>query len=266
MEKQVICINWGTKYGANYINRLYGMVARNITPPFSFTCFTDSQEGIRDEVQCLDLPPLPAEMPSDSPGKWRKSCLWGPRLGDLEGPVLFLDLDVVIISSLDPFFEFGDAEDTVLAWNIAKPLRRLGQTSVYRFKVGNLVALQKLYAQDPEGVPAQYRYEQHFVTRNAPGGVKLWPWRWVTHFRIQCIPPFPLNFIRPPRPPKGTRIVIFAGSTHQPPDAAAGKSRAKETLRTPLEFIRHNIRKKRGLRRLSSYALPAPWVDKAWRP
>ena len=31
--KQVICINWGTKYGPDYVNRLYGMVARNITPP-----------------------------------------------------------------------------------------------------------------------------------------------------------------------------------------------------------------------------------------
>ena len=24
MKKQIICINWGTKYGPKYINRLYG--------------------------------------------------------------------------------------------------------------------------------------------------------------------------------------------------------------------------------------------------
>lgn len=28
-EKQIIFIYWGTKYGADYVNRLYGMVARN---------------------------------------------------------------------------------------------------------------------------------------------------------------------------------------------------------------------------------------------
>lgn len=26
--KQIICINWGTKYGAPYVNRLYAMVAK----------------------------------------------------------------------------------------------------------------------------------------------------------------------------------------------------------------------------------------------
>jgi hypothetical protein len=31
--KQFICINWGTKYGADYVNRLYGMVARNPSNP-----------------------------------------------------------------------------------------------------------------------------------------------------------------------------------------------------------------------------------------
>jgi hypothetical protein len=43
--KQFICINWGTKYGADYVNRLYGMVARNTTPPFTFTCFTDNSDN-----------------------------------------------------------------------------------------------------------------------------------------------------------------------------------------------------------------------------
>ena len=44
--KQVICISWGPKYGAPYVNRLYAMVARNLTPPFSFTCFTDDAGGL----------------------------------------------------------------------------------------------------------------------------------------------------------------------------------------------------------------------------
>jgi hypothetical protein len=27
LTKQIICIRWGTKYGADYVNRLYAMVA-----------------------------------------------------------------------------------------------------------------------------------------------------------------------------------------------------------------------------------------------
>ena len=31
VDKRVICIRWGQKYGTDYVNRLYGMVARNIS-------------------------------------------------------------------------------------------------------------------------------------------------------------------------------------------------------------------------------------------
>ena len=267
MKKQVICINWGTKYGAEYINRLYGMVARNITPPFSFTCFTDNPEGIREEVRCFDLPPLPAEMPENSPGKWRKSSLWGPVLGDLEGPVLFVDLDVVVTGSLDPFFDYGREEDTVLAWNITRPHRRLGQTSIYRFKVGSLTALQDIYRADPQGVAEKYRFEQHFVTENTPGGVKMWPVRWVAHYRAQCIPPFPLNYLRAPRPPRGARVVIFAGHLN-PHDAIEGRYMAHLDPVSPREHVREVMRGRRGgtLRALTQYVHPAPWVAEAWRP
>ena len=73
--KQIICIKWGTKYGADYVNKLYGSVARNITPPFRFVCFTDSTDGIRPEVECQDLPPSSIEMPKNTLGKWPKSRL-----------------------------------------------------------------------------------------------------------------------------------------------------------------------------------------------
>ena len=43
---------------AEYVNRLYGMVARNTTPPFTFTCFTDNDAGFRSEVSAVPLPEL----------------------------------------------------------------------------------------------------------------------------------------------------------------------------------------------------------------
>ncbi len=36
MEKQFLAIRWGRKYGPEYLDRLYGMVARHVTPPFTF--------------------------------------------------------------------------------------------------------------------------------------------------------------------------------------------------------------------------------------
>ena len=61
----VLCIKWGRKYGPEYVNRLYAMVARHLRGPFQFVCLTDRSDGIRPEVRCLPIPPL--DLPPGSP-------------------------------------------------------------------------------------------------------------------------------------------------------------------------------------------------------
>lgn len=268
MEKQVICINWGTKYGPRFINRLYAMVARNITPPFSFTCFTDTPEGVRPEVRCLPLPPLDVTMPVNTRGIWPKARLWGPSLGDLTGPVLFMDLDVVVTGSIDEMFTFGDPDDIVLSRNVTNPFERLGQTSVFRFPVGKLVPLQEKFRANPQAVADEYRFEQRFVTRNAPGGVKLFPSRWVRHFRRHCTPVFPLNYWKAPKLEAGTKIVIFPGGFHPEHAITGGWKAAGSQGLTAGQHIRNELRNWRGGRlfaRIKHYVAPAPWVADHWR-
>ena len=171
--KQVICISWGPKYGAPYVNRLYAGVARHLTPPFSFTCFTDDAAGFRAEIRAEPLPPLDVAMPTGTKGIWPKARLWSAELADLEGPVLFMDLDLVVVGALDGFFSFGDSDEVILARNPTTPLERLGQTSIFRFPVGKLLPLQEKFLADPQGVADAYQFEQRFVTREAPGGDRV---------------------------------------------------------------------------------------------
>ena len=263
MDKVVVCINWGTKYGPFYINKLHLMVRRNITPPFRFVCFTDVHEGVHPNVECFDLPEMPGFVPENTRGQWQKSRLWAPKLGDLEGAFLFIDLDVTITGSLDPFFEYGDENDVILARNAAKPLHRLGQTSVYRMPVGALAPLQEAFAANPQGMADTYRFEQHFVTKNAPNGVKFWPRAWVAHYRVQCIPPFPFNYIFDPKPPKQARVVIFAGSLN-PPDAIKGQYNKSVPYLPPLPHIQRALRSKRPWKGIRQYVRPAPWIAEIW--
>ena len=263
MKKQIVCINWGTKYGAPYINRLYEMVRANITPPFRFVAFTDTREGVNPGVDCFDLPEMKGFMPKNTIGQWPKSRLWASTLGDLEGPFLFIDLDVVIMGPLDVFFEFGAPEDVILARNAAKPLQKLGQTSIYRMPVGALSPLQDQFAADPQAVADEYRFEQHFVTKNAPGGVTFWPDEWVRHFRIECIPQFPFNYFRDPKPPEGTRVVIFAGALN-PPDAIAGRYNARTPHLPPLAHIRRALKRQNKWKSIRQYVRPALWVKDIW--
>lgn len=258
-----MCINWGTQYGAPYINRLYAMVARNVTPPFKFVCYTDSAEGVRSEVICKDLPPMPGFMPQNTKGKWPKSRLWAPALDGLSGPVLFMDLDVVVTGSLDPFFEFGDPEDVILARNAAKPLHKLGQTSIYRMPVGKLAALQAEFAADPQAVADTYRYEQHFVTKRAPGGVTFWPRGWVRHFRIECARLFPLNYILQPKRPRDARVVIFAGHPN-PPDAIRGQMTKDAPYLPPRAHIARSLKSRNPIKAIRNYLMPTDWVRDIW--
>ena len=41
----VVCVKWGTKYGADYVNRLHRAVRRHLSAARSFVCLTDDPEG-----------------------------------------------------------------------------------------------------------------------------------------------------------------------------------------------------------------------------
>lgn len=95
-------MKWGDKYGPEYVNRLYNMVERNTTLPFKFICFTDNADGLLPEVSVRPLPDMP--LPPDKERGWRKLSLFRDDVG-LEGRVLFLDLDVVIVGNIDGFLQ-----------------------------------------------------------------------------------------------------------------------------------------------------------------
>lgn len=266
--KQILCIKWGTRYGPEYVNRIYAMVKRNITPPFSVICLSDNREGIRPEVIVRDLPPLGCKYPSNSPGKWRKLILWSENLYGIKGVALFVDLDVVITGNLDDFFSFANPDDVILMRNWVVPFERLGQTSVFRFPVGKNRYLLDNFRRDPEAIAGRYRFEQRYVTRKVKGGVKFWPGKWVKHFRMDCLGFWAFRYFRPPRLPRGTRIVIFP-SKPDPEDAILGRWSEKLPRGTRWQHIKKTWTKDRvgktAISHLKKYFLPCPWVAEHWR-
>jgi hypothetical protein len=269
LVKQVVCVKWGQGYGPEYVNRLYGMVSRHVTPPFRVVCLTDDRSGIRAEVECFDLPELGVPTPQRTIGKWRKQVLWGERLPGLEGVALFVDLDSVIVDSIDPYFEFGAPDDVILARNWARPLERLGQTSVFRFKVGSNPQLLADFRADPQGIADRYGFEQHYVTAAVKGGIKFWPEAWTRHFRLHCLPPFPLRYFMQAWLPKGARIVTFPGGPN-PDDIQVGRwNRHVAPHRSRWQHLRSTFGGPRvdpsWRRHLQRYVLPVGWIDEHWR-
>lgn len=270
--RQIVCVKWGTMYGPEYVNRLYGMVQRHLSGPFRLVCLTDDASGIRPEVECVDLPELGVPHPQRTRGKWRKQILWGASVPGLRtGSVaLFIDLDSVIVGPLDEYFTIGEAQDVFVARNWARPLEKLGQTSVFRFPVGGNAQVLDDFRADPQGIADKYQYEQHYVTAAVKGGVKFWPEAWTRHFRLHCLPPFPLRYFVTARLPAGSRIVTFPGGPN-PDDVIVGRwnkrvpphrSRWAHVMATFNGGARVDDHWRRHLTR---YVLPVGWIGSAWR-
>lgn len=94
----VVCVNWGDKYGPEYVTRLQAMVARNTTKNFNFYCLTDNPDAYQSPI-------TPIQLPSGLDGWWNKMLLFKPGILP-DGEYLYFDLDVVIVDNINCFFEF----------------------------------------------------------------------------------------------------------------------------------------------------------------
>ncbi|MFY8085505.1 MAG: glycosyltransferase [Rubrivivax sp.] len=236
----VLCMKWGTKYGPEYVNRLYAMVARHLRGAFDFVCLTDDQRGVRQEVRCLPIPSL--ALPPGIPERgWTKLTTFEADLHGLRGSALFLDLDVVIVGDITPFFETPGEFLIIHDWK--RPWRVTGNSSVYRFKLGAHADVLAEFRATQEAVRKRLRNEQAFLSEvmHRQGRLTYWPADWCCSFKYHCIPRWPTNHWREPVCPPATRIVIFHGEVN-PPDALAGRRNRR---------FRH-IR-------------PARWVAQHWR-
>ncbi len=241
--RTILCMRWGTRYPAPYVNRLFAGVARHLDGPFRFVCLTDDPAGLRPEVEAHPLPfiPLPEAL-AHSP--WRKLSVWQHPLAELEGDVLFLDLDMIVTGSLAPFFTHSPGAFCV-AENWTQRGRQAANTSVFRFRPGRHTHLYDRFAADPGMVLARYRTEQAYVSAEI-GGMAFWPEGWALSFKHDLVPPFPKNWWKEPALPKAARVVAFTGR----PDideAARGEWPA------------------RWYKKIYKHARPAPWAAAHWR-
>ena len=101
----VLCLKWGTRYSAEYVNILHRSVRRHLKRPFRFFCCTEDASGLDPEVEIIAFPEDPG-MSTKWPHILVKLMVTKNGFGNLVGPTLFLDLDVAIMDDIDCFFDF----------------------------------------------------------------------------------------------------------------------------------------------------------------
>lgn len=240
----IICMKWGTRYGPEYVNRLYAGIRRHTRTPVRFVCLTDDGTGLHPEIETRPLPAIniPSRIANWKP--WPKLSVWQAPLHDIMGDVLFLDIDLIITGPLDELFTYHPGEYCVIE-NWTQMGQGIGNTSVFRFPVGRYKEIFDRFARDPEAILKQFKIEQHYISAMIPEQ-KFWPHEWCISFKHSCMPHFPMNWVKTPELPSTARIVAFTGKP-DPDEAAVGEWPAP------------------WYKKFHKHVRPTPWINQHWR-
>jgi hypothetical protein len=241
----VLCIKWGKKYGPEYVNILRSMVSRHLHQAHRFVCLTDDAAGIDASVEVLPMPKVGfadfdnMELWARQHG-WLKLASFARPLHDLEGPTLFIELDVVIVGELDSFFTPPGEFIVIREWDKRDGT---GNTSVYRFTAGAHVDALEYFKQHSDEARREYRNEQQYITTflARQGKMSFWPEAWCRSFKRHCVRAHGLNLFLPPRIPEDARIIAFHGKPN-PPDAIAGISGKWYRRVIPTQWVKDHWR------------------------
>ena len=245
--KHVLCMKWGSLYGTEYVNRLYHMVRNQTNGDLEFVCLTDNPEGITKQVKCLECPEVAIPPPHNLRG-WRKLSLYAKseKLFGLEGDWLYLDLDVVITGSLDSFFEYKPNTPFIVMKNWTQPGKEIGNTSVYRFRIGHDNYLLNDLQSNYENILKTFPNSQTYISRSIKE-LAFWPDEWCILFKVQCMQPWPLRFWMSPMLPLSARVVAFPG------------------VPNPHEAMKGIWPVKKNWKKLYKKILPAKWIEDYWK-
>jgi hypothetical protein len=228
----------GHQVRPEYVNRLYAMVRRHLSGDFRFVCLTDSTEGFAPSgVLSHSRPEHPSGpasvMALEEAHHLRARPAWP------QGSGAVLDLDVVIVGSLDEFFtarRLPHHATTRVSGALANAL-----SATPRSTASSWVPMPMCWSISRTcTVRGKYRNEQEYLFLHKQGKLDYWPAAWCPSFKYYCIPTWPTNYWKEPVPPADARIVIFHGEVN-PPDALEGRRNKR---------FRH--------------IEPARWIEKAW--
>ncbi|WP_374641975.1 glycosyl transferase [Tabrizicola sp.] len=219
----VICIKYGSRYGAEYPNRLYAGLKRNSPSDIRLFCMTDDRADIQPEIEILPLLDEPfhkvmfAEMARRGwKSPFRKVSLYNPALvPDLDGPMILMDIDLVVVGNPDDLRDYAPGKVAMRHdWSRGPGSNELGHGSVEKFEPQRHSYIYEDMARDPlAALGRSFGREQIYTSTSAEakGDFQPFPDAWIASFKRDCRPPRPLNLFLPPRKPEGAKVVCFHG-------------------------------------------------------
>jgi hypothetical protein len=190
----VVCVRQGTKYGPEYVRKLYAMVARQIKlgTEGRFVCFTDQPEDLGPHI-------LTKPLPEGLEGWWCKLWLFRAALFPEGDRILYFDLDTVIVGDLDPIAAY-DGEFAILR-DFYRPDGLQSAVMAWRSGFGAHIWQRWVKAYRPKLAGGDQEWIERMMREHKPDILQdIYPGLFCS-FKIHCHP----------FPPEGTSVVVFHG-------------------------------------------------------
>lgn len=173
----IICLKWGKKYSAEYVNNLYAMTQRHCTVPHEFVCFTENRKGIDKQIRTIDLPTMNVD------GWWYKPWFFSKDL-PIQGTLLYFDLDVIVFRNIDKLFSYKPKQFCIIRdfnRSLRKNYDRIN-SSVFRLESGMFHNIYKQFEVDPKMHMQKNRGDQDWMYRNIRN-YNYWPDEWIRSYK-----------------------------------------------------------------------------------
>lgn len=153
----------GGVYDAEWVRKLRDGVARHMTLPHRFVCLSDVDVPCERIPLEYDWEVLTANKPAGH--DWRVAPRWWSKIelfrsGLFDGPVLYLDLDTIVVGDIAPLI----ADEFTMA---ADPWQRTPKCSAVMAWNGDYSIIFDRFVIDPDGIA--HRYDVDEVRRGRIG-------------------------------------------------------------------------------------------------
>jgi hypothetical protein len=215
VPRVILTMKWGTLYPATYVNVLYSAVRAHLPGQFRFVCLTEDPKDLRPEIEVFPIPEFGVPEERWRIGGWPKLGVFQRELYGLAGRALFIDLDMMVLDDLTPFF---DHPAPFVATDMGPNWQRVQGTGptepgtcLFAFTLGAEAQIFERFVADRQASFDRFGLEQNCVAAFA-SSVTCWDPAWVISFKRHLRPP-PLTGVVLPlrRVPPGAKVLAFHG-------------------------------------------------------
>lgn len=197
----VVCVWAGDTYSEQYVKRLADFAHMHTTDSIKFVCFTDKPRSPIAGVEFRQMPIMNVEKLW-----WYKVYIFSEQSG-LTGTCLYLDLDIVLLKTLDTLFE--QPGDFIILQDFNRAHSKNYQTSnssIIKWRHETARYIWDKFEPNLAQITKEHRGDQDYITKVVGSNKTWWPkriacsfkWEWLQD--PECMAPHVLVFHGKPKP------------------------------------------------------------------